>query len=141
MVNKITSFWWDSENTICYQICINRIYVIRRQDNDMINGTKLLNIANISRGKRDGILKNEKEKVIIKNGDIYLKGIWIPFSCAKLLAIQYNIIKLLQPLFIDNPSILIYSPLYFSGLQNFKKELENNYYFQSKNDKNIINSK
>lgn len=45
-------------------------------DNDMINGTKLLNVAGISRGKRDGILKNEKTRVVVKVGAMHLKGVW-----------------------------------------------------------------
>lgn len=45
-------------------------------DNDMINGTKLLNVAGMSRGKRDGILKNEKGRVVIKVGAMHLKGVW-----------------------------------------------------------------
>jgi hypothetical protein len=108
MVVKLSTFLWEEEYTICYQIYVGGTYIMRRQDNDMVNGTKLLNIANISRGKRDGILKNEKEKVIIKSGDIYLKGIWITFSSAKLLAIQHNIEPLVFPLFEDDPSMFLY---------------------------------
>jgi protein SOK2 len=42
----------------------------------MINGTKLLNVAGMSRGKRDGILKNEKGRVVVKVGAMHLKGVW-----------------------------------------------------------------
>jgi hypothetical protein len=45
-------------------------------DNDMINGTKLLNVTGMSRGKRDGILKNEKGRVVVKVGAMHLKGVW-----------------------------------------------------------------
>lgn len=45
-------------------------------DNDMINGTKLLNVAQMSRGKRDGILKNEPSRAVIKVGSMHLKGVW-----------------------------------------------------------------
>lgn len=45
-------------------------------DNDMINGTKLLNVVGMSRGKRDGILKNEKGRVVVKVGAMHLKGVW-----------------------------------------------------------------
>ena len=45
-------------------------------DNEMINGTKLLNVVGMSRGKRDGILKNEKDRVVIKVGAMHLKGVW-----------------------------------------------------------------
>jgi protein SOK2 len=42
----------------------------------MINGTKLLNVVGMSRGKRDGILKNEKGRVVVKVGAMHLKGVW-----------------------------------------------------------------
>lgn len=45
-------------------------------DNNMINGTKLLNVAQMSRGKRDGILKNEAVRHVIKVGSMHLKGVW-----------------------------------------------------------------
>lgn len=45
-------------------------------DNDMINGTKLLNVTGMSRGKRDGILKNEKARIVVKVGPMHLKGVW-----------------------------------------------------------------
>jgi len=45
-------------------------------DNDMINGTKLLNVAGMSRGKRDGILKSEKVRSVVKVGAMHLKGVW-----------------------------------------------------------------
>lgn len=42
----------------------------------MINGTKLLNVAGMSRGKRDGILKNERGRIVVKVGAMHLKGVW-----------------------------------------------------------------
>jgi len=42
----------------------------------MINGTKLLNVAGMTRGRRDGILKNEKMRHVVKIGPMNLKGIW-----------------------------------------------------------------
>jgi len=45
-------------------------------DNAMINGTKLLNVAGMTRGRRDGILKAEKNKKVVKIGPMHLKGVW-----------------------------------------------------------------
>lgn len=42
----------------------------------MINGTKLLNLAGLTRGRRDGILKSEKVRHVVKTGPMYLKGVW-----------------------------------------------------------------
>ncbi|KAG1169458.1 hypothetical protein G6F70_004445 [Rhizopus microsporus] len=109
---KLTTTLWEDEGTICYQVDANGYCVARRQDNDMINGTKLLNVAGMSRGKRDGILKNEKGRVVIKVGAMHLKGVWITFDRAKLLAAQYRIQDLLYPLFVDDPTMFLYSSLH-----------------------------
>lgn len=45
-------------------------------DNHMINGTKLLNVAGMTRGRRDGILKSEKLRKVVKIGPMHLKGVW-----------------------------------------------------------------
>lgn len=42
----------------------------------MINGTKLLNVAGMTRGRRDGILKSEKNRHVVKIGPMHLKGVW-----------------------------------------------------------------
>jgi hypothetical protein len=101
----------------------------------MINGTKLLNVCQMSRGKRDGILKNEKERVVVKVGAMHLKGVWfvlLPFSSpllgwsvayhgrsylvrisfarARQLADQNSITELLFPLFEDNIQSFLYHP-------------------------------
>lgn len=48
----------------------------RSADNHMINGTKLLNVAGMTRGRRDGILKSEKVRHVVKIGPMHLKGVW-----------------------------------------------------------------
>lgn len=94
---KITTNIWEDEGTLCFQVDAKGVCVARRQgmcllfififnlyifihfflkDNDMINGTKLLNVVGMSRGKRDGILKNEKGRVVVKVGAMHLKGVW-----------------------------------------------------------------
>lgn len=60
----------------CYQVDVDGICVARREDNGMINGTKLLNVAGMTRGRRDGILKAEKVKRVVKIGPMHLKGVW-----------------------------------------------------------------
>lgn len=46
----------------------------------MINGTKLLNVAGMTRGRRDGILKSEKVRHVVKIGPMHLKGVWYVYS-------------------------------------------------------------
>lgn len=76
----------------------------------MINGTKLLNVCGMSRGKRDGILKNEKERIVVKVGAMHLKGVWITFQRGKQLAEQNGISELLYPLFEPNIQSFLYHP-------------------------------
>ena len=45
-------------------------------DNHTINGTKLLNVTGMTRGRRDGILKSEKVRHVVKVGPMHLKGVW-----------------------------------------------------------------
>ncbi|KAI8646356.1 hypothetical protein BD408DRAFT_440046 [Parasitella parasitica] len=106
---RITTSLWDDEETVCYQVDVRSICVARRQDNDMVNGTKLLNVTGMSRGKRDGILKNEKGRVVVKVGAMHLKGVWVTFARAKALAVQFNIVDQLHPLFADDPAPYFYS--------------------------------
>lgn len=90
---KLTTTAWEDEGTLCYQVDAKGICVARRagklndslihaydthhvSDNQMVNGTKLLNVVGMSRGKRDGILKNERGRVVIKVGAMHLKGVW-----------------------------------------------------------------
>ncbi|KAI7896504.1 transcription regulator HTH, apses-type DNA-binding domain-containing protein, partial [Mucor mucedo] len=105
---RLTTTLWEDESTMCYQVDSRGICVARRQDNDMINGTKLLNVAGMSRGKRDGILKNERGRIVVKVGAMHLKGVWIPFVRAKALANQFKIYDILHPIFSDDPGSFLY---------------------------------
>ncbi|RCH80761.1 hypothetical protein CU097_002751 [Rhizopus azygosporus] len=121
---KVSTNIWEDEGTLCFQVDAKGICVARRQDNDMINGTKLLNVVGMSRGKRDGILKNEKGRVVVKVGAMHLKGVWIPFQRARELATKFKIIDLLYPLFADDPSIfLCNNPLPHNDLSTDKSKM------------------
>lgn len=76
----------------------------------MINGTKLLNVAGMTRGRRDGILKSEKHRNVVKIGPMHLKGVWIPFDRALEFANKEKITDLLYPLFVHNIGGLLYHP-------------------------------
>ncbi|KAI9492881.1 transcription regulator HTH, apses-type DNA-binding domain-containing protein [Zychaea mexicana] len=106
---KLTTTVWEDEGTVCYQVDAKGICVARRADKEMINGTKLLNVVGMSRGKRDGILKNEKDRVVIKVGAMHLKGVWITLRRAKYLATKFRICDLLYPLFEDDPKKYVYA--------------------------------
>lgn len=92
---RVTATLWEDEGTLCFQVDVKGTCVARREgkathsklralflmsltwtDNHMINGTKLLNVAGMTRGRRDGILKSEKQKHVVKIGPMHLKGVW-----------------------------------------------------------------
>lgn len=97
---RVTTTMWEDEKTLCYQVDANNVSVVRRADNNMINGTKLLNVAQMTRGRRDGILKSEKVRHVVKIGSMHLKGVWIPFERALAMAQRESIVDLLYPLFV-----------------------------------------
>lgn len=104
---RVTTTMWEDEKTICFQVEANGVSVVRRADNDMINGTKLLNVAKITRGRRDGILKAERIRHVVKIGSMHLKGVWIPFERAHAMAQREKIVDFLYPLFVkDIQSVL-----------------------------------
>lgn len=104
---RIITTIWEDENTLCYQVEANGVSVVRRADNDMINGTKLLNVTKMTRGKRDGILRSEKYRKVVKIGSMHLKGVWIPFERALFIAKREKIVDILYPLFVrDITSVL-----------------------------------
>ncbi|OLL22070.1 Cell pattern formation-associated protein stuA, partial [Neolecta irregularis DAH-3] len=96
---SVTTALWEDEGTVVFQVDRDGAVVARREDNDFINGTKLLNVTGMSRGRRDGILKGEKERYVIKVGAMHLKGVWVPYHRALFLACRENIVEYLYPLF------------------------------------------
>ncbi|GMF81596.1 unnamed protein product [Aspergillus oryzae] len=143
---RVTATLWEDEGSLCYQVEARGVCVARREgeyssrcfcvpeklvltyvDNHMINGTKLLNVAGMTRGRRDGILKSEKVRHVVKIGPMHLKGVWygclrlfslydsnqvfrIPFERALEFANKEKITDLLYPLFVHNIGGLLYHP-------------------------------
>lgn len=97
---KIATTFWEDENTVCYQVRARGVLVSRREDTDYVNGTKLLNVIGMTRGKRDGMLKTEKTRQVVKVGSMNLKGVWIPFDRAAEIARNEGVSDILHPLFI-----------------------------------------
>ncbi|KAF3162416.1 hypothetical protein TWF106_006183 [Orbilia oligospora] len=107
---RVTATLWEDEGSLCFQVEAKGVCVARREDNHMINGTKLLNVAGMTRGRRDGILKSEKVRHVVKIGPMHLKGVWIPFQRALDFANKEKITELLYPLFVHNIGSLLYHP-------------------------------
>ncbi|KAF2664568.1 apses-domain-containing protein [Microthyrium microscopicum] len=107
---RVTATLWEDEGTLCFQVEAKGVCVARREDNHMINGTKLLNVAGMTRGRRDGILKSEKMRHVVKIGPMHLKGVWIPFERALDFANKEKITEHLYPLFVHDIGALLYHP-------------------------------
>ncbi|RDA91319.1 hypothetical protein CP533_1572 [Ophiocordyceps camponoti-saundersi (nom. inval.)] len=110
MKPRVTATLWEDEGSLCFQVEARGICVARREDNHMINGTKLLNVAGMTRGRRDGILKSEKVRHVVKIGPMHLKGVWIPYDRALDFANKEKITEMLYPLFVQNIGALLYHP-------------------------------
>ncbi|KAH0846913.1 hypothetical protein FOPE_12362 [Fonsecaea pedrosoi] len=82
MKPRVTATLWEDEGSLCFQVEAKGVCVARREDNHFINGTKLLNVAGMTRGRRDGILKSEKTRHVVKIGPMHLKGVWyiLPYN-------------------------------------------------------------
>ncbi|RMZ81394.1 hypothetical protein DV738_g2226, partial [Chaetothyriales sp. CBS 135597] len=110
MKPRVTATLWEDEGSLCFQVEAKGVCVARREDNHFINGTKLLNVAGMTRGRRDGILKSEKTRHVVKIGPMHLKGVWIPYDRALEFANKEKITDLLYPLFVHNIGGLLYNP-------------------------------
>ncbi|KAI4136806.1 MAG: hypothetical protein L6R39_007603, partial [Caloplaca ligustica] len=110
MKPRVTATLWEDEGSMCFQVEAKGVCVARRDDNHFINGTKLLNVAGMTRGRRDGILKSEKTRHVVKIGPMHLKGVWIPFERALDFANKEKITEQLYPLFVHNIGALLYHP-------------------------------
>lgn len=97
---RVATLRWDRERTFVYQVEAHGCVVSRREDTLFVNGTKLLNVVGMTRGRRDGILKTERVREVVKVGPMCLKGVWIPFERAAEIARNEGVEGLLYPLFV-----------------------------------------
>lgn len=73
---KLTAALWENEGCMIFEVRVDDEIVARRDDNHMINGTKLLNVVGLKRGARDTMLKSEKTRHVIKTGPKHIRGVW-----------------------------------------------------------------
>lgn len=110
IIPRVTTTVWEDEGCLYFQVDVRGICVARREDNHMINGTKLLNVAGITRGRGDGMLMSEKSRHVVEIGPMHLKGVWIPLERALEFANKEKITESLYPLFVHNIGSLIHQP-------------------------------
>ncbi|AOA64471.1 Transcriptional activator [Komagataella phaffii CBS 7435] len=121
--NLITSVQWDEENTVVYQYVVQKIPLSRRADNDYVNATKLLNLTGMRRGRRDGILKLEKQRQVVKTGTIDLKGVWVPLKRAIKLAKAEQVFQKARLIFVTNIADYYHTQIDSLGLNEEQKRL------------------
>ena len=102
MKPRMTITMWEDEGSLCFQVEVRGICVTRREDNHMINGTKLLNVAGMTRQRRDNILKSETIRHVVKISPMHLKGVWILFERVLEFANKEKITEMLYLLFVHN---------------------------------------
>lgn len=81
------------------QTVVAGVKVTRRMDTDMVNGTKLINVTRMTRGRRDCILRHERVKQIVTRGPVHFKGVWLPLERSVAIARMLQIYGPLKPLF------------------------------------------
>jgi len=97
--SNFTTALWKDEGCLCYQVETRGVSVARRDDNRMINGTKLLTLAGMTAARKGVLLRREKTKHVVKLGPTQFNGVWIPFERALELANAEKVVDLLYPLF------------------------------------------
>lgn len=108
---RMTVSKWQDERTYCFQVAVRGTIVACHEDDHMINASRLLVVANITRSRRDELLKSEPTLHIHRNDVPHLRGTWMPFERALELANRLNITPLLYPLFVYEIIALLKSPL------------------------------
>jgi hypothetical protein len=106
----VTVTLWEDEDSLCFQVETEGVCVTRREDNHMINGTKLLSIGNIPRDRSNSMLEAERTRHVVRICPAHLKGVWIPFERALELAVDAGIVDKLYPLFVYDIGNLLYHP-------------------------------
>lgn len=99
---KVFAKYWSTDGVFYYCMEINNISVCRRSIDSFVNGTKLLNAANLTRGRRDGLLKKVTNKFVVRNGIAPLRGVWIPLHVAQDFAGLEDIEDICYPLLEEN---------------------------------------
>jgi len=105
---RFTTVFWEDEGCLCYQVETGGVCVARRDDNHMINGTKLLTLTAMTAGRKGALLKSEKIRHTVKLGPTHFKGVWIPFERALELANTEKIVESLYPLFVHDIGSLVH---------------------------------
>ncbi|RKP33539.1 transcription regulator HTH, apses-type DNA-binding domain-containing protein, partial [Dimargaris cristalligena] len=95
--------YWTDESIDSYVVSARGHHIARCMSSAMVNGTKLLNCAGLSRGRRDYLLRKEPLRRVLKKTCKTSRGVWIPYQRAVDLAHTYNVYHSTLPLLVEDP--------------------------------------
>lgn len=100
---------WEEEGTVLFHVDVDGTMIYRREDNHMINASRLLDATNLSQEEKNEILDAEKLKHVVMEAPVDdLVGTWISFDRALDLANKQGITQNLYPLFVHNLGAMLY---------------------------------
>lgn len=121
--------FWKDEGCVAISVETRGIQVTRRDDNQMINGSKLLDVVGMNRDQKDEILKIEKMRHVVEIGPMHLKGVWITFERALEISNREKLTGLLYPLFENDLNTAL------PGYTRYKESLDRSLQaFQERNE-------
>ncbi|KAH0551628.1 hypothetical protein GP486_007155 [Trichoglossum hirsutum] len=85
-----------------YELNVNGEHVMRKRENDWVNATHILKVANFDKPARTRILEREIQKGThkkVQGGYGKFQGTWVPLDLGRAIAQQHNVLHLLRPLF------------------------------------------
>ncbi|KAI9767771.1 MAG: hypothetical protein M1840_005452 [Geoglossum simile] len=94
-------------NVPVYELNVNGEHVMRKRENDWVNATHILKVANFDKPARTRILEREIQKGThkkVQGGYGKFQGkrsirTWVPLDVGRAIAEQHNVLHLLRPLF------------------------------------------
>ncbi|ORX49087.1 apses-domain-containing protein [Hesseltinella vesiculosa] len=103
MEDQTTVYKATYSNVPVYELNCKSVSVMRRREDDYINATQILKVAEFGKAQRTRILEREVQTGThekIQGGYGKYQGTWIPIERAKELARRYDVFELLSPLLL-----------------------------------------
>ncbi|KAL8966786.1 MAG: hypothetical protein Q9183_003208 [Haloplaca sp. 2 TL-2023] len=89
-------------STPVYEFNVDNTHIMRRRQDDWINATHILKVADYDKPARTRILEREVQKGIhekVQGGYGKYQGTWVPLNEGRLLAERNNVLGKLLPIF------------------------------------------
>ncbi|ORZ14022.1 hypothetical protein BCR42DRAFT_377292 [Absidia repens] len=103
MADQPTVFKATYSNIEVYELMAKSIAVMRRREDDYMNATQILKVADFAKAQRTRILEREVQTGVhekIQGGYGKYQGTWIPLDRAIELARRYDVFEILSPILL-----------------------------------------